>query len=84
MRTNITNKVSSFEAKTHLAQLLQRVKAGERITILKHNSPIAVLIPVCDNEESNIEDVISDLISFYKGKKLNDILIKDLIAEGRK
>ena len=37
--------VGSFEAKTHLAQLLVRVSRGERITITKRGKPVAVLIP---------------------------------------
>src|ERR1700719_1163578 len=37
--------VGSFEAKTHLSALLDRVAKGERITITKHGVPVAVLIP---------------------------------------
>lgn len=33
------------EAKTHLSRLLERVAAGERITISKAGSPIADLVP---------------------------------------
>lgn len=84
MKINISNKISSFEAKTHFSQLLQRVKAGERITILKHNSPIAVLTPAFDSEKFNVQEVIENLISFAKNKKLSGISIKDLIEEGRK
>lgn len=84
MKINISNTISSFEAKTHLGQLLQRVKAGERITILKHNAPIAVLIPVVNSEVSNIQETIENLILLSKGKKLNDLSIKDLTEEGRR
>ena len=40
--------VGSYEAKTHLADLLKRVEAGEHITIAKHGRPVAVLVPVGD------------------------------------
>ena len=36
--------VGSYEAKTHLADLLKRVEAGEHITIARHGTPIAVLL----------------------------------------
>jgi prevent-host-death family protein len=84
MKIKISNKISSFEAKTYFSQLLQRVKKGERITILNHNSPIAVIAPFVNNEISNVQETIESLISFSSGKKLAGNSIKDLIDEGRK
>ena len=37
--------VGSFEAKTHLPKLLERVARGEKITITKHGKPVAMLAP---------------------------------------
>jgi prevent-host-death family protein len=38
--------VGAFEAKTHLAQLLERVERGEEITITRRGRPVARLVPV--------------------------------------
>jgi len=38
--------VGSFEAKTHLPQLLERVANGERILITNRGKPVAMLVPV--------------------------------------
>ena len=38
--------IGVYEAKTHLAQLLERVENGERLTITRHGKPVAQLIPV--------------------------------------
>jgi prevent-host-death family protein len=38
--------VGSYEAKTHLPRLLDRVEAGEIVTITKHGRPVARLVPV--------------------------------------
>jgi prevent-host-death family protein len=38
--------VNIHEAKTHLSRLLERVQAGEEITIAKAGKPIAQLVPV--------------------------------------
>lgn len=38
--------VNIHEAKTHLSRLLERVQAGEEITIAKAGKPIALLSPV--------------------------------------
>lgn len=37
--------IGAFKAKTHLSELLERVRRGERITITKHGTPVAVLVP---------------------------------------
>src|SRR5437867_1303249 len=37
--------VGSYEAKTHLPQLLGQVAKGERITITRHGVPVALLVP---------------------------------------
>ena len=38
-------RVGTFEAKTHLTQLLERVAKGERIMITNRGKPVAMLIP---------------------------------------
>jgi prevent-host-death family protein len=38
--------VGAFDAKTHLAELLDRVGRGEKITITRHGVPAAMLVPV--------------------------------------
>jgi prevent-host-death family protein len=37
--------VGTFEAKTHLTRLLQRVAEGERIVITNRGRPVAMLVP---------------------------------------
>jgi prevent-host-death family protein len=37
--------VGTFEAKTHLTRLLERVARGERIVITNRGKPVAMLVP---------------------------------------
>jgi prevent-host-death family protein len=37
--------VGTFEAKTHLTRLLDRVARGERIVITNRGKPVAMLVP---------------------------------------
>ena len=39
-------RIGSYEAKTHLPQLLDRVARGESLTITRHGRPVARLVPV--------------------------------------
>ena len=76
--------VGSFEAKTHLSAFLDRVAQGERITITKHGTPVAMLIPVPSSGKRARAEVIHDIEKFGQGRSLKGITIRELIEEGRR
>ncbi|MBV8089062.1 MAG: type II toxin-antitoxin system Phd/YefM family antitoxin [Alphaproteobacteria bacterium] len=76
--------VGTFEAKTHLTRLLDRVAAGEQITITRHGTPIARLVPVTPSNSRQIREIVGKLKEFSKGQTLGRLKIKDLINEGRR
>ncbi len=75
--------VGSYEAKTHLTQLLERVSRGERITITKHGRPVAMLVPP-PAEKADVEETVRKLLEFGKGRSLGGLTIRQLIEEGRR
>jgi prevent-host-death family protein len=75
--------VGTFEAKTHLSRLLDRVATGEQITITRHGTPVARLVPVKASNSRQIREIIVRLKEFSKGQTLGGLKIKDLINEGR-
>ena len=75
--------VGAYEAKTHLAQILERVAGGEKITIAKHGVPVAVLQPAAPARQTPVRSVIEQLRSFRKGQRLEGIALRSLIEEGR-
>jgi prevent-host-death family protein len=78
--------VGSFEAKTHLPQLLERVAQGEEFTITKHGKAVARLMPaVTAAPKPDVRQVIEELKVFSKGNTLGEgVTIRDLIEEGRR
>jgi prevent-host-death family protein len=78
--------VGSFEAKTHLSQLLDQVARGEEITITKHGKPVARLVPAAPTKPApDVKQVIAEMRAFRKGNTLGKgITIRDLIEEGRR
>jgi prevent-host-death family protein len=76
--------VGTFEAKTHLTRLLDRVAAGEQITITRHGTPIARLVPVKPGSSRQLRETIARLKEFSRGQTLGGLKIKDLINEGRR
>lgn len=76
--------VGSFEAKTHLSALLERVAGGETITITKHGVAVAKLVPASAPAKRSRAELIRDIKEFRKGRSLGGITIKQLINEGRR
>ena len=76
--------VGSYEAKTHLPSLLDRVATGEEIIITKHGVPVARLIPIGPTGGHDHRATIEALKLFKKGKKLGDLSIRQLMEEGRR
>jgi prevent-host-death family protein len=76
--------VGAFEAKTHLAALLAQVSKGERITITKHGTPVATLVPPEGAARRDPQELIAELRRLRKGNKLGNLTIRGLIEEGRR
>ena len=78
----------SYEAKTHLPQLLERVEHGESITITRHGKPVARLVPaVATTPRLDVAAAIAAMAQFQEqeGPTLGGkITIRELINEGRR
>lgn len=80
-----SNTVGAYEAKTHLSELLEKVEAGEEITITKHGAPVAKLVPV--KKEVRPEERVAAIDRIQKlaaSLSLDGLKVKDLIREGRR
>lgn len=78
-------KVGAYEAKTHLSALLDRVEAGERISITRHGRVVAVLTPPAGAPGVRAEDAVSAILEGRAGRTLGgDLTVRDLIDAGRR
>jgi prevent-host-death family protein len=80
--------VGSYEAKTHLPHLLERVEQGETITITRHGKPVARLVPAVPlPPRPEIAEVIEAMRLFQEHEAPvlgEDLSVRDLINEGRR
>jgi prevent-host-death family protein len=77
--------VSAYAAKTHLSSLLEKVEAGEEITITRHGSPIAKLVPVKKKAAANHRRAaIRRIRRLGASSSLGGAKIRELIDEGRR
>ena len=66
-------EVGSFEAKTHLSALLEKVSQGQEVLITKRGEPIARLVPAQRADRTQVAATIDTLLEFRKGMKLNGL-----------
>jgi prevent-host-death family protein len=80
--------VGAFEAKTKLAELLDKVEAGDIVTITRRGKPIARLMPMeVGGREARLQEVIDEIIRTRKGKDRGakpGVTIPELIKAGRR
>jgi prevent-host-death family protein len=80
--------VGSFEAKTKLAELLDKVESGEVVTITRHGRAVARLMPMSTGDrEARMQDLIDEIVRTRKGKDRGakpGTTIAELIKAGRR
>ena len=79
------DSVEAFEAKTHLAALLDRVAQGEKITITRHGIPAALLVPVGETTPKlSHHEIVEGMRALRKRVKPGRMSVKDMVNEGRR
>ena len=76
--------VGTYEAKTHLAQLLAEVAKGESIRITRHGAAVALLVPASAGRPADASEVIAELRAFRASHRLGPLSVKAMIGEGRR
>jgi prevent-host-death family protein len=81
---NTSNTVGTFEAKTHLSELLERVSAGESFVITRRGQAIARLVPARPGAAPlAIEDILVGARALRAQVGASDSEIRAWIDEGR-
>lgn len=79
--------VGAYEAKTHLSRLLDEVAGGETITITRHGTPVAQLVPTPEARRPDVGRLIDEWREYRRTHNITlgeGLTIRDLIEEGRR
>jgi prevent-host-death family protein len=76
--------VGTFEAKTHLSMLLDRVAAGEEVVITRHGTPVARLIGARQFDRARVDETVEQLKRLRRHTTLGGLSWKTLRDEGRR
>jgi prevent-host-death family protein len=77
-------KVSAFEAKTKLSELLRETEKGASFVICRRGKEVAMLVPHKREEKAvSLREVLSSFREIRKKVK-GDVDVRELIQEGRR
>ena len=76
--------VGAYEAKTNFSALLDRVACGETVTVSRHGTPVAQLVPIAQSREVEAERAAAEIRRMREGIQLQGLRIRDLMYEGRR
>ena len=78
-------EVGTYEAKTRLSQLLERVAAGETVTITNRGKAVARLVPVEEDRRARHRAIIDRMLADRAGRpRVTTEEILSARDEGRK
>jgi len=77
--------VGTFEAKTHLIELLRDVAGGETVTITKRGKPVAIIAPVPVERKPDRRTAIEELRRLRESlPRVSSAELTAWVEEGRK
>lgn len=77
-------EVGAYEAKTHLARLLDEVERGESIVITRRGVLVAILSPARRQDREKVAQGLARLDAIRERSKAGPESVRDLIEEGRR
>jgi prevent-host-death family protein len=77
--------IGAFEAKTHLSDLLDRIARGEKITIMRHRVPAALLVPVTETAPQwTHQEIVEAMRALRQQVKPGKRSVREMVNEGRR
>lgn len=76
--------IGAFEAKNRFSDLIDRVGRGAEVTITKHDTPVAKLVPVDNALATRRKRAAAELRQLRTRYTLKGASVRDLIDEGRR
>ena len=80
----MVHHVGAFEAKTHLSELLEKVRRGDRVVITRRGVPVAVLVPASEVESHHVATVVQRIRELRERARRPYASVRSLRDAGRK
>lgn len=77
-------EIGSYEAKTHLPELLRQVREGRSFTITNRGKAVAELVPVGRHDRNSVREAAGQLQAFMHSHRVAGVDTRELLEEGRR
>lgn len=74
-------EIGADKAKTHLPKLLKQVQKGERLTITKHEIPVAELVPVTRKNPEAVPQTINSIRTYRETLGKREVTTQRLLKK---
>jgi prevent-host-death family protein len=54
-------EVGTYDAKTRLSELLEKVEGGETVVITRHGRPVARLVPEAEAQRQRVREALAEI-----------------------
>ena len=75
-------EIGAYDAKTHLPELLERVRRGERFVITKHGRPVAELGPVTVRDPVSIRKTLDRARKGREALAKRGVRLSQIVSKG--
>jgi len=75
-------EIGVYEAKTHLASLLERVERGESFVITRHGKPVARLVAAVAHDGQAVRQALARLDARREALERRGVRLEDLLENG--
>lgn len=75
-------EIGVYEAKTHLASLLDRVARGESFVITRHGKPVARLVAAAPHDAQGVREALARLDARREALARRGVRLEDLLDAG--
>jgi antitoxin (DNA-binding transcriptional repressor) of toxin-antitoxin stability system len=78
--------IGSYQAKTHLPELIERVVRGEKILITRRGVAVAMLTQPPPQPGVDVARLVEDMLALrdHSGPTLGELTIREAIEKGRR
>ncbi len=78
-----TIEIGAFEAKNRLSELLRAAESGRSITITRHGRAVARLVPVGDDDATDLA-ALGAALRNLRAEVRDPVNVRELVEEGRR
>jgi len=77
-------RISIYDARAKLSELIERVQSGEEVVLTRHGEPVARLVPEKPRRKQSRTAAVTRIRALARRLNIRDVDVRKLIEEDRR